>query len=91
MNKTELINSVAKNANVTRKDADKIVNAVFDAVAASLKNGEKVQIAGFGGFEIKERAARAARNPRTGETIQIEASKAISFKPAKTLKEDLNK
>lgn len=91
MNKTDLINSVAKSANVTRKDADKLVNAIFDTIASTLKSGEKVQVAGFGGFEIKQRAARAARNPRTGEAIQIGSSRAISFKPAKSLKDSMNK
>ena len=72
MNKTELINAVAKNAELSRKDADKAVSAAFDAIVAALKAGEKVQIVGFGAFEAKERAARTARNPRTGEEIKIE-------------------
>ena len=90
MNKTELINAVAKNAELSRKDADKAVNAAFDAITAALKAGEKVSIVGFGGFEIKERAARTARNPRTGEAIEIAASKAISFKAGKALKDEVN-
>ena len=90
MNKTELINAVAKNADLSRKDADKAVNAAFDAITAALKAGEKVSIVGFGGFEIKERAARTARNPRTGEAIEIAASKAISFKAGKALKDEVN-
>ncbi len=91
MNKTELINAVAKNAEMSRKDADKAVNAAFDAITASLKAGEKVAVVGFGAFEIKERAARTARNPRTGEEIEIAASKAVSFKAGKALKDDINK
>ncbi len=90
MNKTELINAVAKNAELSRKDADKAVNAAFEAITAALKAGEKVSVVGFGGFEIKERAARTARNPRTGEAIEIAASKAISFKAGKALKDEVN-
>lgn len=90
MNKTELIAAVAKATDLSRKDADKAVNAAFDAITAALKAGEKVQIVGFGGFEAKERAARTARNPRTGEEITIEASKAVSFKAGKALKDEVN-
>ena len=90
MNKTELINAIATAAELSRKDADKAVNAVVEAITAALKAGEKVQIVGLGGFEVKERAARAARNPRTGEEIQIPASKAVSFKPGKALKDEIN-
>ena len=90
MNKTELINVVAKNAELSRKDADKAVNAAFEAIAAALKAGEKVSVVGFGGFEVKERAARTARNPRTGEEIEIAASKAVSFKAGKALKDEVN-
>ncbi|MBO6002975.1 MAG: HU family DNA-binding protein [Mailhella sp.] len=90
MNKTELINAVAKNAGIARKDADKAVNAALEAIVASLKAGDKIQIVGFGAFEVKERAARTARNPRTGEEIKIEAAKAVSFKPGKALKDEVN-
>lgn len=90
MNKSELINVVAKATAMSRKDAEKAVTAAVDAMVDALKNGEKVQIVGFGGFEVKERAARAARNPRTGEEIQIEASKSVTFKPGKALKDELN-
>ena len=89
MNKTELISAVATATKLSRKDADKAVNAV-EAIVAALKAGEKVQIVGLGGFEVKERAARAARNPRTGEEIQIAASKSVSFKPGKALKDEIN-
>ena len=85
MNKTELISAVAAATELSRKDADKAVNAAVEAIVAALKAGEKVQIVGLGGFEVKERAARAARNPRTGEEIQIAASKSVSFKPGKAL------
>ena len=90
MNKTELIKAVAKKAELSRKDADKAVNAAFDAITAALKAGEKVAVVGFGAFEVKERAARTARNPRTGEEIEIAASKAVSFKAGKALKDDVN-
>lgn len=90
MNKTELINAVAKNAELSRKDADKAVNAAFEAITAALKAGEKVAVVGFGAFETKERAARTARNPRTGEEIEIAASKAVSFKAGKALKDEVN-
>ncbi|MBQ9198209.1 MAG: HU family DNA-binding protein [Clostridia bacterium] len=90
MNKTELINAVAKEAELSRKDADKAVNAVFDVIENSLKAGEKVAVVGFGAFEVKERAARTARNPRTGEEIEIAASKAVSFKAGKALKDEVN-
>lgn len=90
MNKTELINAVAKNAELSRKDADKAVNAAFNAITAALKAGDKVAVVGFGAFEIKERAARTARNPRTGEEIEIAASKAVSFKAGKALKDEVN-
>ena len=91
MNKTELIGIVAKNAGMTRKEAEKAVGAGIEAVITAMKAGEKVQLAGFGSFEIKEHAARKARNPRTGEEIEIAASKAIAFKAGKSLKEEINK
>lgn len=90
MNKAELINAVAKKTNMSRKDADKVVCAVFDTMIETLKTGEKVQIVSFGSFEVKERAARAARNPRTGEEIEIPASKSVAFKVGKVLKEEVN-
>ena len=90
MNKTELISAVAAATELSRKDADKAVNAAVEAIVAALKAGEKVQIVGLGGFEVKERAARAARNPRTGEEIQIAASKSVSFQPGKALTDEIN-
>ena len=90
MNKTELIVALAQKAEITKKDAEKAVNAFVDVVGAALKDGEKVQLVGFGTFESKERPARVARNPRTGEEITIEASKTASFKVGKALKDSLN-
>ena len=90
MNKTELIVALAQKAEITKKDAEKAVNAFVDVVSAALKDGDKVQLVGFGTFEAKERPARVARNPRTGEEIKIEASKTASFKVGKALKDGLN-
>ncbi len=90
MNKTELIVALAQKAELTKKDAEKAVNALIDVIGDALKAGEKVQLVGFGTFEAKERPARVARNPRTGEEITIEASKTASFKVGKALKDSLN-
>ena len=90
MNKTELIVALAQKAEITKKDAEKAVNAFVDVVAEALKEGAKVQLVGFGTFEAKERPARVARNPRTGEEIKIEASKTASFKVGKALKDSIN-
>lgn len=87
MNKTDLINSVAEKAELTKKDATKAVDAVFDSIQESLANGDKVQLIGFGNFEVRERSARKGRNPQTGEEIEIAASKIPGFKPGKALKE----
>ncbi len=90
MNKTELINAIAEKAGISKKDAENAVNAFTNVVADALVDGDKVQIVGFGAFEVAERAARTGRNPKTGETIQIPASKAPKFKASKTLKEIVN-
>ena len=90
MNKAELIAAVAENAELTKKDAEKAVKAFIDVVTDELKKGEKVQVVGFGTFEVAERAAREGRNPRTGETMTIEASKTPKFKAGKALKDALN-
>ena len=90
MNKTELIVALAQKADLSKKDAEKALNAFVDVVTESLKAGEKVQLVGFGTFEAKERPTRVARNPRTGEEIQIEASKTASFKAGKALKDSVN-
>jgi DNA-binding protein HU-beta len=90
MNKTELSSAIVAKTGLTKKDAEKVVNAVVDVISDSLKAGEKVQIVGFGSFEVKERPARTARNPRTGEEIKIAASKAPVFKAGKALKDTVN-
>lgn len=87
MNKTELINAVAEASELSKKDATKAVDAVFDTILESLKKGDKVQLIGFGNFEVRERAARKGRNPQTGEEIEIPASKVPAFKPGKALKD----
>lgn len=87
MNKTELINAVAEASELSKKDATKAVDAVFDSILNALKNGDKVQLIGFGNFEVRERAARKGRNPQTGEEIEISASKVPAFKPGKALKD----
>lgn len=87
MNKTDLINAVSEASELSKKDATKAVDAVFDSILDALKNGDKVQLIGFGNFEVRERAARKGRNPQTGEEIEIAASKVPAFKPGKTMKE----
>jgi DNA-binding protein HU-beta len=87
VNKTELITSVAEAAELTKKDATKAVEAVFDTIQSTLAEGEKVQLIGFGNFEVRERAARKGRNPQSGEEIDIAASKVPAFKAGKALKD----
>lgn len=87
MNKTELIAAVAAKTGLTKKDAEVIVSATFDTVAQELAKGEKVQVSGFGIFEVKDREARVGRNPHTKEAIQIPATKIPAFKAAKALKD----
>ena len=87
MNKTELINAVAEKSELTKKDATKAVDALFDTITDTLKNNDKVQLIGFGTFEVRERAARKGRNPQTGEEIEIKASKQPAFKAGKALKD----
>lgn len=91
MNKTELIAAVAAQANLTKKDAEKAVNALLDTITAELVKGEKVSLAGFGIFETKQRQARTGRNPQTGETVQIAASNIPAFKAGKAMKDAVNK
>ena len=91
MNKTELIAAVAENAGLSKKDGEKAVNAVLDAITGALVAGDKVQLVGFGTFDVKERAARVGRNPKTKEEIQIPASRVASFKVGKALKDAINK
>jgi DNA-binding protein HU-beta len=87
MNKTELINAVAETGELSKKDATKAVDAVFDSILNALASGDKVQLIGFGNFEVRERAARKGRNPQTGDEIEISASKVPAFKPGKALKD----
>ncbi|MBQ8217660.1 MAG: HU family DNA-binding protein [Oscillospiraceae bacterium] len=91
MNKTELIAAVAENAGLSKKDGEKAVNAVLDAITGALVAGDKVQLVGFGTFDVKERAARVGRNPKTKEEIQIPASRVASFKVGKALKDAVAK
>ena len=87
MNKTDLINAVAEQADLTKKEAGLAVDAVFESIQSSLSKGEKVQLIGFGNFEVRERAARKGRNPQTGKEIDIHASKVPAFKAGKALKD----
>lgn len=89
-NKESLINEVARGAGLTKKDAAKAVDAIFKAITDNMARHEKVQLIGFGNFEVRERAARKGRNPQTGEEIEIPATKAPAFKPGKALKDAVN-
>ena len=91
MNKTELINAVAEKTGLSKKDSEKAINATFDAITASLEAGDKVQLVGFGAFDVKERGARIGRNPKTKEEIQIPASRVPVFKAGKALKDVIAK
>ena len=91
MNKAELINAVAAAADVSKKDAEAVISATLDTITAALKEGEKVQLVGFGSFEVKKRAARTGLNPKTMESIAIPASKAPAFKAGKALKDAVAK
>ena len=90
MNKTEFISAIAEKAELSKKDAEKASKAFTDVVEEELKKGEKIQLVGFGTFEVSERAAREGRNPQTGETMKIEACKAPKFKAGKALKDAVN-
>ena len=90
MNKVELVTAIAEKSELTKVDAEKALKAFIDVVTAELKNGGKVQLVGFGTFEVTERSARTGRNPKDGSTIQIPASKAPKFKAGKSLKEVVN-
>ena len=91
MNKTELVASVAEATSLSKKDAEDAVSAVIASITKSLTEGEKVQIAGFGTFEVRERSERIGRDPRTSEEIIIPASKTPAFKAGKALKDSVNK
>ena len=89
MNKAELINATAEKVGMSKKDTEAVVSAVIDVITDSLKKGEKVQLVGFGAFEVKSRAARIGRNPRTKQEIKIPASKLPVFKAGKALKDTI--
>lgn len=89
MNKSDLVDAVAADTGLTKADAAKAVDAVFDAVTGALQKGDEVRLVGFGTFAVSERAARTGKNPRTGEEITIAASKQPKFKPGKALKDAL--
>jgi len=91
MNKGELIAAVAEKANLTKKDAGVVLDALLDSITESLINGEAVQLIGFGSFGVKERAAREGRNPATGEAVKIDAKKSVHFTAGKALKAVVNK
>ena len=91
MNKTELIAAMASKADISKKDAENALKAFTDTVGAQLKKGDKIQLVGFGTFDVSKRAAREGRNPQTGDTMKIAASKAPKFKAGKALKDLVNK
>ena len=91
MNKADLISTVAEKAGLTKKDSEKAINGVFDAISEALVAGDKVQLVGFGAFEVKSRAPRMGRNPKTKESISIPASQSPSFKAGKALKDAVAK
>jgi len=91
MNKTDLITAAAEKSGLSKKDAERVVNALLDTVTTALTKGEKVQVSGFGIFETKEREARVGRNPRTKEPVQIPATRTPTFKPSKLLKDIVGK
>ncbi|MBQ3573985.1 MAG: HU family DNA-binding protein [Clostridia bacterium] len=91
MNKQELISAIAEKANLSKKDAEAALGAFVGAVEGALKKGDKVQLVGFGSFEVRERAARTGRNPQTGAEMKIAAAKVPTFKAGKALKDLINK
>ena len=90
MNKTELIDAVASSTDLSKADATRAVDAVIDNITDTLRGGDSVTLVGFGTFEVRSRAARTGRNPQTGETIQIKASRAPAFKAGKAFKDAVN-
>jgi len=90
MNKAELIDAVASEADLSKADATRATDAVLDSITSALRKGDQVTLVGFGTFSVRERAARAGRNPQTGETIQIKASKSAGFKAGKALRDAVN-
>lgn len=90
MNKHELVSAIAQSAELSKKDAEKALAATINAISKALADGDKVQVVGFGTFEVRERAARQGKNPRTGEVINIAATKVPAFKAGKALKDVVN-
>ena len=91
MKKSDIIDSISKSTGLTKKDVENVLHGVFDAISEAVSNGEKVSLPGFGSFDISHRQARMGRNPRTGEAIEIAASKSVRFSVAKQLKDLVNK
>ena len=91
MNKSELIAAAAAQSGIAKKDAERVINAAIDCVTIALMKGEKVQLSGFGVFEVKDREARVGRNPKTRESVQIPATKVPTFKPSQSLKDNVAK
>ena len=91
MNKSELIHAAAESAGMTKKDTERVINAALDLITAQLRQGNKVQLSGFGTFEVKHREARVGRNPVTRESVKIPAKTAATFKPSQYLKEKVEK
>lgn len=90
MNKSELIDAIALSADLSKAAAGRALDAALESIAESLREGSQINLVGFGTFQVKDRAARAGRNPQTGETIQIKASRVPGFKPGKSLKDAVN-
>jgi len=90
VNKTELVSAVAEKADLTKKEAERLINALFASIEEALSQGDKVQLVGFGTFEVRDREARKGRNPQTGEEIEIPATKVPAFKAGKALKDAVN-
>lgn len=90
MNKSELVAAVSENSGLSKGDAAKAVDAIFDSITSALKKGEDVKLIGFGSFDVAERAARDGKNPRTGAPIKIAAAKQVKFKPGSQLKDAVN-
>jgi len=91
MTKADLVESVAREAEMTKKDAEQLVEIVFESIVGSLNKGEKIELRGFGSFRVRERNARKGRNPKTGDSVSIPAKRVAYFKPGKELKELINK
>ncbi len=90
MTKADLVEQVAKEAEMTKKDAEQLVEIIFDSITESLNRGEKIELRGFGSFRVRERNSRMGRNPKTGESVAIPAKRVAYFKPGKELKELIN-